>query len=387
MAQLYGPLNFFGARSVPLLLLCWGSRHGMSCAGGCARMHAALPAHRCCASPERALPLRAAAGTYYRVIQQYMIGARLSLTQCLLCVLHCASIAASRRPCGRRRIAFAAHTQPQPMHAPAPAPVHCAQTWRTCCSCWTRPARSWTRPTPSRWRWGLARWSSTTSPLATSPGSTCSRGCARRREGCIARAPRVHCACIAPAVSGCCACFVDCVAAHFVRCACRTILRRLLYTHAPLPPAAASGWLRAADTLLPCCHRRRRHRARAPLAPRSRSACPAAAPSRLWAPPAAASPHSRACCSGLLSAAWRVPSYVHSCIHACAHRVHVHSLVACSHYHHAHSASSLAAARRFFDVRSGAILVDGQDLRSITQSSLRAVIGMVPQDCVLFNDT
>lgn len=42
---------------------------------------------------------------------------------------------------------------------------------------------------------------------------------------------------------------------------------------------------------------------------------------------------------------------------------------------------------RFFDVRSGAILVDGQDLRSVTQSSLRAVIGMVPQDCVLFNDT
>lgn len=42
---------------------------------------------------------------------------------------------------------------------------------------------------------------------------------------------------------------------------------------------------------------------------------------------------------------------------------------------------------RFFDVNSGAILIDGQDLRSITQSSLRRVIGMVPQDCVLFNDT
>ncbi|WIA21925.1 hypothetical protein OEZ85_004292 [Tetradesmus obliquus] len=42
---------------------------------------------------------------------------------------------------------------------------------------------------------------------------------------------------------------------------------------------------------------------------------------------------------------------------------------------------------RFFDVSGGAILVDGQDLRSITQASLRAVIGMVPQDCVLFNDT
>jgi ATP-binding cassette subfamily B protein len=42
---------------------------------------------------------------------------------------------------------------------------------------------------------------------------------------------------------------------------------------------------------------------------------------------------------------------------------------------------------RFFDVTGGAILVDGQDLRSITQASLRKVIGMVPQDCVLFNDT
>jgi ABC-type transport system involved in Fe-S cluster assembly fused permease/ATPase subunit len=42
---------------------------------------------------------------------------------------------------------------------------------------------------------------------------------------------------------------------------------------------------------------------------------------------------------------------------------------------------------RFFDVTGGAILLDGQDLRSITQSSLRAIIGMVPQDCVLFNDS
>ncbi|KAF6263961.1 P-loop containing nucleoside triphosphate hydrolase protein [Scenedesmus sp. NREL 46B-D3] len=45
------------------------------------------------------------------------------------------------------------------------------------------------------------------------------------------------------------------------------------------------------------------------------------------------------------------------------------------------------APRRFFDVTGGAILLDGQDLRSITQSSLRKIIGMVPQDCVLFNDT
>lgn len=42
---------------------------------------------------------------------------------------------------------------------------------------------------------------------------------------------------------------------------------------------------------------------------------------------------------------------------------------------------------RFFDVTGGAILVDGQDIRGITQHSLRAAIGIVPQDTVLFNDT
>ncbi|WP_151449032.1 ABCB family ABC transporter ATP-binding protein/permease [Lacisediminimonas profundi] len=42
---------------------------------------------------------------------------------------------------------------------------------------------------------------------------------------------------------------------------------------------------------------------------------------------------------------------------------------------------------RFYDVGSGAITIDGQDLRNITQSSLRAAIGIVPQDTVLFNDT
>ena len=42
---------------------------------------------------------------------------------------------------------------------------------------------------------------------------------------------------------------------------------------------------------------------------------------------------------------------------------------------------------RFYDVSSGAIRIDGQDLRAITQSSLRAAIGIVPQDTVLFNDT
>ncbi len=42
---------------------------------------------------------------------------------------------------------------------------------------------------------------------------------------------------------------------------------------------------------------------------------------------------------------------------------------------------------RFYDVQSGSITIDGQDLHSVTQKSLRKVIGMVPQDTVLFNDT
>jgi ATP-binding cassette subfamily B protein len=42
---------------------------------------------------------------------------------------------------------------------------------------------------------------------------------------------------------------------------------------------------------------------------------------------------------------------------------------------------------RFFDVTSGRILIDDQDIRHVTQASLRAAIGIVPQDTVLFNDT
>ena len=42
---------------------------------------------------------------------------------------------------------------------------------------------------------------------------------------------------------------------------------------------------------------------------------------------------------------------------------------------------------RFYDVTGGAIRIDGQDLRDVTQSSLHAAIGVVPQDTVLFNDT
>ena len=42
---------------------------------------------------------------------------------------------------------------------------------------------------------------------------------------------------------------------------------------------------------------------------------------------------------------------------------------------------------RFYDIQEGAITIDGQDVRDVTQKSLRSVIGMVPQDTVLFNDT
>jgi len=42
---------------------------------------------------------------------------------------------------------------------------------------------------------------------------------------------------------------------------------------------------------------------------------------------------------------------------------------------------------RFYDVDGGRILIDGQDIRQVTQDSLRSAIGIVPQDTVLFNDT
>jgi ATP-binding cassette subfamily B protein len=42
---------------------------------------------------------------------------------------------------------------------------------------------------------------------------------------------------------------------------------------------------------------------------------------------------------------------------------------------------------RLYDVSDGSITIDGQDIRSVTQASLRDAIGMVPQDTVLFNDT
>ena len=42
---------------------------------------------------------------------------------------------------------------------------------------------------------------------------------------------------------------------------------------------------------------------------------------------------------------------------------------------------------RFYDVERGAVTIDGQDIRDVTQASVRAAIGIVPQDTVLFNDT
>jgi ATP-binding cassette, subfamily B, heavy metal transporter len=42
---------------------------------------------------------------------------------------------------------------------------------------------------------------------------------------------------------------------------------------------------------------------------------------------------------------------------------------------------------RFYDVNAGRVLIDGQDIRSVQQTTLRATLGIVPQDTVLFNDT
>ena len=42
---------------------------------------------------------------------------------------------------------------------------------------------------------------------------------------------------------------------------------------------------------------------------------------------------------------------------------------------------------RFYDVTGGRVLIDGQDIREVTQESLRAAIGIVPQDTVLFHDS
>ena len=50
--------------------------------------------------------------------------------------------------------------------------------------------------------------------------------------------------------------------------------------------------------------------------------------------------------------------------------------------------STIAALlARIYDPKNGRITIDGQDIRSVTQDSLRSAIGVVPQDTVLFNDT
>jgi len=42
---------------------------------------------------------------------------------------------------------------------------------------------------------------------------------------------------------------------------------------------------------------------------------------------------------------------------------------------------------RFYDIAAGRVRIDGQDLKDLTQSSVRKALGIVPQDTVLFNDT
>jgi len=42
---------------------------------------------------------------------------------------------------------------------------------------------------------------------------------------------------------------------------------------------------------------------------------------------------------------------------------------------------------RLYDVKTGCVMVDGQDITTVQQASLRRVVGIVPQDTVLFNDT
>jgi ABC-type transport system involved in Fe-S cluster assembly fused permease/ATPase subunit len=42
---------------------------------------------------------------------------------------------------------------------------------------------------------------------------------------------------------------------------------------------------------------------------------------------------------------------------------------------------------RFFDVDSGSIIIDDQNIQQVTQTSLRKAIGVVPQDTVLFNNS
>lgn len=54
---------------------------------------------------------------------------------------------------------------------------------------------------------------------------------------------------------------------------------------------------------------------------------------------------------------------------------------------HAGKTSIMRLLYRFYDINSGSIKIDGQDIRDITQHSLRKAIGLVPQEAVLFNES
>jgi ABC-type transport system involved in Fe-S cluster assembly fused permease/ATPase subunit len=54
---------------------------------------------------------------------------------------------------------------------------------------------------------------------------------------------------------------------------------------------------------------------------------------------------------------------------------------------HSGKSSLLRLLYRFYDVTGGEILIDGQNIRNLTQQSLRAALGIVPQEPVLWNDT
>jgi ATP-binding cassette subfamily B protein len=56
-------------------------------------------------------------------------------------------------------------------------------------------------------------------------------------------------------------------------------------------------------------------------------------------------------------------------------------------WHYSGKSSLLRLLYRFYDVTGGEILIDGQNIRNLTQQSLRAALGIVPQEPVLWNDT
>ena len=54
-------------------------------------------------------------------------------------------------------------------------------------------------------------------------------------------------------------------------------------------------------------------------------------------------------------------------------------------FQHADKSTALALLQRFYDIQGGGILVDGQDIRAVTQESLRQAMAIVPQDISLFH--